>query len=139
MTTSQPWYHEGLRFECSQCGNCCSGAPGAVWVTEDEIRKIAKYRGISLGEMRINHTHRIGGDVSLREFANGDCTFLDSATRRCSIYPVRPAQCRTWPFWNSNLESPEAWRQSQVDCPGMGRGELVQLDFIQQTAAVVDV
>ena len=21
----QPWYREGLRFECTQCGACCSG------------------------------------------------------------------------------------------------------------------
>ena len=20
-----PWYHDGLQFECSQCGDCCSG------------------------------------------------------------------------------------------------------------------
>ncbi|MFM1805538.1 MAG: hypothetical protein RL136_2417, partial [Planctomycetota bacterium] len=30
-----PWYAEGLRFECTQCGNCCSGGPGAVWFTPE--------------------------------------------------------------------------------------------------------
>ena len=73
------------------------------------------------------------------QFANGDCTFLDGRTRRCSIYPVRPAQCRTWPFWNSNLESPEMWKRGQNVCPGMGQGELVQLETIQQQAAVIDI
>ena len=139
MTDSQPWYHEGLRFQCTQCGNCCTGGPGAVWVTEADIRAIAEFRGISIGEMRINHTKLIGGSVTLREFENGDCTFLDGQLRRCSIYPVRPAQCRTWPFWNSNLESPETWKRGQNVCPGMGQGELVQLESIQQQAALIDI
>jgi Fe-S-cluster containining protein len=134
-----PWYADGLRFQCTQCGNCCSGEPGAVWLTEDEIQKIAAYRGVSIGEMRIHFTRLIAGRVSLREFANGDCVFLDGQTRRCTIYPVRPAQCRTWPFWNSNLESPEAWVQAATTCPGMGQGDLVQLEVIQERASVIDV
>lgn len=139
MTEPDPWYSAGLRFECSQCGNCCSGNPGAVWVTEQEIRAIAEFRGLSIGEMKINHTKLLRGQLSLREFANGDCTFLDGETRRCSIYPVRPAQCRTWPFWNSNLESPTTWQKAQTICPGMGQGDLVQLEVIQQQAAVVNI
>ena len=139
MTESTPWYQEGLRFQCTQCGQCCSGAPGFVWLTEEEIQAIADYRQLSLGEMRINHIRYFGRRISLREFANGDCTFLDPQTRRCTVYPVRPAQCRTWPFWNSNLESPEAWKDAGTGCPGIGRGELVQLEVIQRQAAVVDV
>ncbi|MBC8114112.1 MAG: YkgJ family cysteine cluster protein, partial [Candidatus Saccharimonas sp.] len=98
--SEQPWYKDGLRFTCTQCGDCCTGEPGYVWVTEEEMKQIAEYRGISIGEFRINHTKLVGGRVSLREFANGDCTFFDGATRKCTVYPVRPAQCRTWPFWN---------------------------------------
>ena len=139
MTESTPWYSAGLRFQCTQCGNCCTGGPGAVWVTEEEIRKIAEFRDQSIGEMKINHTKLIGGQVTLRDFANGDCTFLDGQTRRCTIYPVRPAQCRTWPFWNSNLESLEAWQKAQTVCPGMGQGDLVQLETIQQRASVIDL
>ena len=139
MTEPLPWYHEGLKFECTQCGNCCTGGPGAVWVTESEIRAIAEYRGISVGEMRISHTRIVNNAVTLREFANGDCTFFDGATRRCTIYPVRPVQCRTWPFWNSNLQSPESWERGQRVCPGMGQGDLVSLETIQQRAAIIDI
>lgn len=139
MTESAPWYQEGLRFRCTQCGNCCTGGPGVVWVTDDEIKAIADCRGISIGEMKINHTRLHVGRVTLREFANGDCTFLDGETRRCTIYPVRPAQCRTWPFWNSNLESPQAWKDAQTVCPGMGNGDLVQLSIIQERASVIDI
>ena len=139
MTDLPPWYHEGLRFECSQCGNCCTGNPGVVWVTDEEIREIAKVKGLTLGEMRIHHTRVIGSDVSLREFPNGDCTFFDGATRKCTVYAARPAQCRTWPFWNSNLESPETWQRAKAICPGMDHGKLVQLESIRQQADFVDI
>ena len=138
-TELTPWYRDGLRFKCTQCGNCCSGDPGFVWVTEDELQAIADFRDRSIGETRINHTKLVGGRVTLREFANGDCTFLDAKTRGCSVYPVRPAQCRTWPFWNSNLESPEAWSDARTTCPGMGQGELIQLETIVERAAIIDI
>lgn len=139
MTEPSPWYQQGLRFQCTQCGNCCSGAPGYVWVNEEELKAIADYRGQSLGETRINHTKLVGQRMTLREFANGDCTFLDPQTRRCAIYPVRPVQCRTWPFWNSNLESPSAWNEAQQTCPGMGIGPLTPIETIQKQAAKFDV
>ena len=37
---ADPWYADGLRFECTQCGDCCSGEPGYVWVDEDEIESM---------------------------------------------------------------------------------------------------
>lgn len=134
-----PWYKEGLRFTCTQCGNCCSGSPGYVWLTDDEIHQIAEYKGISSGEMLINHIRFVAGRVSLREFPNGDCTFLDPQTRKCTVYPVRPAQCQTWPFWNSNLATPAAWKETQASCPGAGCGQLYSLEQIQSRADVVDI
>ena len=137
--SEQPWYKDGLQFTCTQCGDCCTGEPGYVWVTDEEMKQLAEYRGISIGEFRINHTKLVSGRVSLREFANGDCTFFDGATRKCAVYPVRPAQCRTWPFWNSNLESEESWKEVVSVCPGAGCGSHVPLVQIQALAAVTDV
>lgn len=139
MADANLWYQNGLRFECTQCGNCCTGAPGVVWVTDEEVQAIADDRGLSLGEMRIHYTKLVGGRVSLREIVNGDCVFLDAETRKCTIYSARPAQCRTWPFWNSNLESPEDWSRAKRVCPGMDQGKLVQLETIQKQAAVIDI
>ena len=127
----QAWYQDGLRFECTLCGNCCTGAPGVVWVDDNDIRRIAEYSGRGEGEIRVMHTRPYAGRTSLQEFANGDCTFFDPQARRCTVYPVRPQQCRNWPFWASNLESPEAWQDVQVECPGAGRGALVSLEAIQ--------
>ena len=41
----QPWFQDGLHFECTQCGKCCTGEPGFVWVNDEEIDKLAKFRG----------------------------------------------------------------------------------------------
>ncbi len=43
----QPWYKDGLRFKCTQCGDCCTGAPGYVWVNQAEIEGIAAELGES--------------------------------------------------------------------------------------------
>ena len=134
-----PWYHSGLKFACQQCGNCCTGSPGFVWVTDDDIRAIAEYLDKPVGEIRLLQTRPARGKMSLTEFANGDCVFFDPHSRTCTIYPVRPVQCRTWPFWKSNLASPELWDQADKDCPGVGQGEFVSLETIEALAAQIDV
>jgi hypothetical protein len=134
-----PWYKDGLCFSCTQCGNCCTGFEGVVWVTDAEIQAIADFLGQPFDEVKQAHTRKVGNRISLREFRNGDCTFFDGQSRRCQIYPVRPPQCRTWPFWNSNLESPEAWREIQPNCPGVGHGNLYSIEQIREQAAVINL
>ncbi|MFQ5731672.1 MAG: YkgJ family cysteine cluster protein [Planctomycetaceae bacterium] len=134
-----PWYHAGLKFRCTQCGHCCTGTPGFVWVDDEEIAAIAEYLDKPLGEIRLMHVRPHARGISLTEFANGDCTFLDPKTRRCRIYPVRPRQCRTWPFWNSNLEDEDAWAEAGETCPGIGRGDFVPLQDIEAQAGVIDI
>jgi hypothetical protein len=136
---ADPWYRDGRRFTCTQCGNCCTGAPGVVWVNDDEIAAIADYLDKPIGEIRLMHTRPYPGGTSLTEFANGDCTFLDPHTRGCTIYPVRPRQCRTWPFWNSNLDSEQSWQAAKQTCPGMDCGQLVSLEEIREQASVIDI
>lgn len=135
----EPWYKEGLHFTCTGCGNCCTGAPGVVWVNDEEIARIAEYLGTSIGEVRLFHTRLVGNRVALREYANGDCTFFDSQNRRCTVYPARPRQCRSWPFWRSNLESEERWREVQRICPGAGQGAFVSLDEIEAQASLIEI
>lgn len=110
-----------------------------MWVTEAEIAQIAEFRQQSIGEIKIFHTRLVGARVSLTEFANGDCTFFDPATRRCTIYAARPTQCRTWPFWHSNLRSQDAWARMRQSCPGAGQGPLIPLDVIEAQAAQLEV
>lgn len=135
----EPWYGDGLHFRCTECGNCCTGAPGTVWVDEDEINALAAFLGKPVGEIRLMHTRRVGRRVSLNEYANGDCIYFDGEKRGCTVYSVRPKQCRTWPFWNSNLRSESDWKAIQKECPGAGHGDFVPLEEIEIRASQIDL
>ncbi len=132
----RPWYADGLPFTCTQCGDCCTGAPGYVWVTDDELEAIARHLGRPVAEVRALHSRTARGRRTLRERANGDCTFYDPKAG-CTVYPVRPPQCRTWPFWDSNLETPGAWQKTCDLCPGAGRGELIPAEEISRRLKVI--
>lgn len=136
---ADPWYSSGLRFECTQCGDCCTGEPGAVWVTTKELEDISTFLNKSIGEVRLLHTKLIHGKWSLRDYPNGDCVYLDSSTRKCLVYQARPMQCRTWPFWKSNLETKSSWDRTCERCPGAGTGPLHALEFISSRAEKCDV
>jgi Fe-S-cluster containining protein len=133
---SHPWYQTGLRFTCTQCGDCCTGAPGFVWVDDAELAAIAEFLGEPIEEVRGLTTRGTMRGRTLREKANGDCVFYEKG-KGCTIYPVRPAQCRTWPFWESNVASPETWRQTCDVCPGSGRGELIPAEEITRRLNII--
>ena len=133
---SEPWYQDGLRFRCTRCGHCCTGAPGYVWVDEAEVEAIARFRGEVPAEAVAVYTRAALGRQTLREKANGDCVFYDRQAG-CTVYPVRPQQCRTWPFWESNVASPEAWARTCRVCPGSGQGELIPAEEITRRLKVI--
>ena len=122
------WYRDGLRFTCNQCGNCCTGEPGYVYFNDEELEKMAAYTQLSVEEFVKRHAHRIHGQWSLNERLGPDghdCVFLqrdENHKALCAIYPVRPTQCRTWPFWPENLETPEDYVRAARDCEGMRKG-----------------
>ena len=133
---SEPWYKDGLRFQCTRCGKCCTGEPGYVWVNDAELRAIAEFRGEPVEEVTGLYTRLTSGGRTLREKANGDCVFYDR-TAGCTIYPVRPRQCRTWPFWESNVATPRAWQHTCEICPGSGKGELIPAEEITRRLKVI--
>jgi Fe-S-cluster containining protein len=132
----QPWYKDGLRFTCTRCGHCCTGEPGFVWVTDEDLAAIATHRGEALDEVRSLYTRSTPRGRTLREQGNGDCVFYDRH-QGCTVYPARPPQCRTWPFWESNVASPEAWERTRAVCPGSGRGELIPVEEITLRLKVI--
>ena len=133
---SEPWYKDGLRFTCTRCGHCCTGEPGYVWVEDADLAAIAHARGQSLDEVRALYTRPTPRGRTLREKSNGDCVFYDRE-QGCTIYPVRPPQCRTWPFWESNVATPEAWQRTCEVCPGSGQGELISAEEITRRLKVI--
>lgn len=133
-----PWYRDGLRFRCTQCGNCCTGDPGFTWVSERECSDLAARLGIDLAAFRRRYTRSVwrGGvqRVTLLEQRGGDCVFYRSGTG-CTVYEQRPRQCRTWPFWKRVVESAEDWHEAALGCPGIGKGELHGQAEISASAA----
>lgn len=124
------WYDSGLRFECTRCGNCCTGEPGYVWVNRQEVAQLADYLGISEDEFRGRFVRMADIRPTLREKDNGDCVFFERGVG-CTVYPHRPRQCRSWPFWESNLRTEQTWNEVCKTCPGAGRGRLYTIDEIE--------
>jgi len=116
---------EGFSFKfnpaiCEECGGkCCIGESGYIWVTPIEIEKIANFLKIEISEFYSTFIEQYGVKFSIKEkkFENGfACIFFDEKNRNCSIYEVRPSQCRTFPFWDYFKN-----RVSEVkkECPGI--------------------
>ncbi len=136
--TGSPWYASGLRFACQACGRCCRNQDDrdTVFVGADDQVAIAGWLELPLRRFRARFTHRTkAGDRTLA--SRGDaCIFLDE--RGCRIYPVRPVQCRTWPFWPENIVDGAAWQTAAADCPGIGQGRLHAAPVIGMAAAALD-
>jgi len=157
ISPKQEWFDEpdptgqtdtgetGLRFECTQCGKCCTGPTGFVLFTDTEAKAMAKDLGITDDEFYEEHTRETIVGRSLKETVTKhgyDCVFLDrdkDGKALCNVYKTRPEQCRTWPFWRSNLESLEAWEEEAEDCPGMNEGPLHTTKQIRLTRDRVDI
>jgi uncharacterized protein len=135
----QLWYHDGLQFECTGCGRCCTGDPGYVWVNQDEINAIAAAIGMDVAVFEDVFVYSVGRRRSLRELPGGDCGFFDREHLGCRVYAVRPRQCRTWPFWSSNIRTPQTWEKTCESCPGAGQGRVVPLEEIEAQRGTIQI
>jgi uncharacterized protein len=129
------WYAAGLHFECLQCGRCCAGPEqGYIWLSRPEIRLIADFLKMPVNELKRQFLRRVGFRMTILEDPHTrDCVFLQQTSqgRGCAIYDVRPAQCRSWPFWESNLAGPDTWNSTGRGCPGINHGRLHSPEEIQ--------
>jgi len=88
---------------------------------------MAEYLGLSEQVFRSRYARLKYGKWTLSEIRNNnryDCVFLrrdEADLSLCSIYPVRPLQCQTWPFWPENLTTMRAWREAGRRCDGIGQ------------------
>lgn len=127
------WCSDGVCFTCRMCGSCCGGESGYIWLTDTEKQAIANHLGITKEELEEKYLHNVHEKWSIQELPaeqNYDCVFLKNA--RCSIYPVRPSQCREFPFWESMLSDEEEWNFYASRCPGMNNGKHYTLEEIQK-------
>ncbi len=106
---------------CESCGGkCCIGESAWCWISDDEIATIATYLNLSIEEFCSYAIVRESGKKSLAENELDDgsfaCIYFDFEKMGCSIYPVRPEQCRTFPFWEEYTVVKEG---TILNCPGI--------------------
>jgi Fe-S-cluster containining protein len=127
MASRSYFFDKGIRFECLKCGGCCNGEPGVIYVSETEITDIAEYTLIERDIFVERCLYLIEESYSIKETDDGRCIFYENG---CSIYPVRPLQCSTFPFWFQNMRSEESWESALLRCPGIGKGPLFSKEAI---------
>jgi Fe-S-cluster containining protein len=105
------WKYTLDDFNCQRCGGCCT-VSGYVRLKEGEARRIADFLDLDLREFTDRYT-RLTEDrtcLSLIERPDRSCIF-HSPRNGCTIQPVKPHQCATFPV---------AWRFDgwEVICRG---------------------
>jgi hypothetical protein len=102
---------------CKECeGNCCIGESGYIWVNSKEIKELAEFLNIDEELFKKTFLIKAGYRYSLKEkpYKNGfACVFFENG---CTVYPVRPLQCRTFPFWDYYKDKIDELKK---ECPGI--------------------
>jgi len=127
-------YKKGIRFKCQGSGNCCvsRGSYGFVYLSDIDLKRFSKYFKISIKKFKEKYCQITDGFYHLSEKyeLDGNCIFLKD--KKCSVYNSRPTQCRTWPFWNENMNA-KVWNEDiAINCPGIGKGKLIKSKTIER-------
>ena len=109
------------------------GEPGTIYFSGEEIDQLSEYLKLEKTEMLEKYFHPFRDSYTARDDCeDGKCIFYDNG---CSIYPVRPSQCRAYPFWRFMLRSKETWDEYAQSCPGMNQGKYYSAEEISQIAS----
>ena len=137
------FYHSTpIRFKCTQCSQCCNGGKDAyVRASTQEIEKIIRFMQIDADEFETEYLVKLvdnGYGIRMKQSPlaklrgkQGRCMLL-SDEGKCSVYSVRPTQCRTYPFWPEILISEEKWNNEITRCEGINQGDVVEIAHIEQ-------
>ena len=102
-------FKEGFEYgfdgsKCESCGGkCCTGESGHIFIAKEEINLLMEHFNLDELEFKERFLRKVGFRLSLKEkeFEGGfACIFFDTKNRNCSIYALRPAQCKSFPFWD---------------------------------------
>jgi len=130
--TRDVWFARGIRFQCQLCGKCCRGEPGYVWLSAEEITRMAQHLTMPRDQFAREYVRRVDVGLSLKERPDGDCVLWKG---KCTVYACRPSQCRTFPFWKHGLTSEAAFAAVHRGCPGVGKGRLYTCEEILAIAS----
>ena len=136
-----------MRFECQPGCTACCEKQGFVYLTEEDIGRAAEFLGMSRKSFEKRYVYRTRNTRRLRTPRHSPCVFLRDRTSTgaktasagstggCAIHPAKPTQCRVFPFWPELVESKREWHKTAAWCPGIGKGELVQIERAGEQAA----
>lgn len=112
------WYKEGLRFQCTECGKCCTGSPGYVFLGESDIERLSRHFSLTKEVFLSRFAKKVNGRFSLIDQPGSvDCIFLKN--KKCSAYEARPTQCRTFPWWIEQIRDEDSWQKAAQFCEGI--------------------
>lgn len=103
-----------------------------MYLTEDDVARAARFLDMTAEAFEKRYVYRTRNLRRLRIPRGSLCRFLRADG--CSIHPAKPTQCRIFPFWPELTENRREWRQTAAWCPGIGKGELVQIGTAQTLA-----
>ena len=117
---------EGFNFSfdpngCNSCnGNCCIGESGYIWINAQEIQALALHLNFSVEVLKSRYLDKVGYKHSIKEVKLGSnnfaCCFFNLEKKQCSIYEVRPNQCRSLWSWDYFKENEE---EVYKECPAI--------------------
>jgi Fe-S-cluster containining protein len=120
-------------FRCTACGICCQGR-GSVYFSRPEMAQVARFLKYGRARWKALKEKLIQSEQAglLIHSAGQSCLFL--VNKKCAIYPVRPLQCKSYPFWPSNFQSKASLGELREECPGSlkGSGAFFSLQQVQQ-------
>lgn len=126
--SKERFYARGLHFECTGCGECCKLGGGFVYPTLEDVGFAARHLDMSVNNFTETYMELHEGQYVFKN--DGDnCIFYGQ--NGCTIYEARPTQCRTFPFWKTNLKSQYRWKLIEEECEGIGQGRLFSFDEIE--------
>jgi Fe-S-cluster containining protein len=116
-----------MRFECQTgCTKCCE-QQGFVYLTEDDIPRLAGFLKVSVEAFEQRYVYRTRNQRRLRVPRHAQCEFLKDGG--CSVHAAKPLQCAAFPFWPGLVGNKKNWRLTGEWCLGVGKGELVQIQM----------
>jgi len=121
---------EGVAFRCQpNCGRCCDQPGGIVYLSPDDAERLAEHAGLDVEAWLERDTRKTfdGRYVLKSREEDGVCIHLNEQ-KQCSIYEVRPQQCKAFPWWGENLATSAAWGTTKTACPGIDAEDAIVVD-----------
>jgi len=120
ITNKEGYTYSFNPLACEECqGKCCTGESGYIYVSKQEMKKIAKLLEMNLRDFMDEYLFKKDYKYSIKERVNGDsheCIFYDANSNGCTIYDARPTQCKTFPFWDYYKNRVD---ELKLECPGI--------------------